>query len=171
MTRHPWAGAAALCFALPGCDHPAESPATAGFLAISGWRSGEKQAIIGFHLKNPLEGYRRLTFMMLDADIMVVSPSSVWRVLSQTGLLSKWKGKPSKKGHGIRTANGRASSLAHRCFLPQHRRNVLLSVQHPGRFQPVYRELGHPRVDERAGHRDHPARGEGKVPGSAARYS
>jgi hypothetical protein len=24
---------------------------------------------IGFHLKNPLEGYRRLTFMMLDADI------------------------------------------------------------------------------------------------------
>ena len=27
----------------------------------------EKEAIIGFHLKNPLEGYRRLTFMMLDA--------------------------------------------------------------------------------------------------------
>ena len=30
----------------------------------------EKQAIIAFHLKNPLEGYRRLTFMMLDADIV-----------------------------------------------------------------------------------------------------
>jgi len=28
----------------------------------------EKEAIIGFHLKNPLEGYRRLTFMMLDAE-------------------------------------------------------------------------------------------------------
>ena len=26
----------------------------------------EKQAIINFHLKNPLEGYRRLTFMMLE---------------------------------------------------------------------------------------------------------
>jgi len=39
----------------------------------------EKQAIIGFHLKNPLEGYRRLTFMMLDADIVAVSPTSVWR--------------------------------------------------------------------------------------------
>ena len=37
----------------------------------------EKQAIVGFHLKNPLEGYRRLTFMMLDADIVAVSPSSV----------------------------------------------------------------------------------------------
>jgi hypothetical protein len=30
----------------------------------------EKQAIIGFHLKKPREGYRRLTFMMLDADIV-----------------------------------------------------------------------------------------------------
>ena len=61
----------------------------------------EKQAIIGFHLKNPLEGYRRLTFMMLDADIVAVSPSSVWRVLGQAGLLSKWNGKPSKKGTGF----------------------------------------------------------------------
>ena len=28
MTRHAWAGAAALCFALAGCDHPAESAAS-----------------------------------------------------------------------------------------------------------------------------------------------
>src|ERR1017187_2245827 len=61
----------------------------------------EKQAIIGFHLKNSLECYRRLTFMMLDADIVAVSPSSVWRVLGQVGLLSKWNGKPSKKGTGF----------------------------------------------------------------------
>jgi hypothetical protein len=61
----------------------------------------EKTAIIDFHLKNPLEGYRRLTFMMLDQDIVAVSPSSVWRVLGQAGLLSKWKGKPSKKGTGF----------------------------------------------------------------------
>jgi hypothetical protein len=46
----------------------------------------EKQAMIEFHLKNPLEGYRRLTFMMLDADIVAVSPTSVWRVLGQAGL-------------------------------------------------------------------------------------
>ena len=61
----------------------------------------EKQAIIHFHLKNPLEGYRRLTFMMLDGDIVAVSPSSVWRVLGQAGLLSKWKGELSKKGTGF----------------------------------------------------------------------
>src|SRR5207302_577376 len=53
------------------------------------------------YLKNPLEGYRRLTFMMLDANIVALSPLSVWRVLSQAELLSKWKGQHSKKGTGF----------------------------------------------------------------------
>ena len=61
----------------------------------------EKKAIVDFHLKNPLEGYRRLTFMMLDADVVAVSPSSVWRVLGQAGLLKKWNGKESRKGTGF----------------------------------------------------------------------
>jgi transposase InsO family protein len=61
----------------------------------------EKQAIVDFHWNHPLEGYRRLTFMMLDQDVVAVSPSSVWRVLGQAGLLSKWKGKPSRKGTGF----------------------------------------------------------------------
>jgi hypothetical protein len=39
----------------------------------------EKQAIIGFHLKNPLEGYRRLTFMMLDGDIVSKEPTGYSR--------------------------------------------------------------------------------------------
>ena len=61
----------------------------------------EKEAIIAFHLENPLEGYRRLTFMMLDQDIVAVSPASVWRVLKQAGLLSRWKGKSLRKGTGF----------------------------------------------------------------------
>ena len=61
----------------------------------------EKDAIIAFHLDNPLEGYRRLTFMMLDQDVVAVSPASVWRVLSQAGLLSHWKRKPSRRGTGF----------------------------------------------------------------------
>ena len=61
----------------------------------------EKEAIIGFHGKNPLEGYRRLTFMMLDHDVVAVSPASVWRVLKQAGLLSRWTPKPSRKGSGF----------------------------------------------------------------------
>jgi hypothetical protein len=43
----------------------------------------EKRAIIAFHGEHLLEGYRRLTFMMLDADVVAVSPSSVWRVLQR----------------------------------------------------------------------------------------
>ena len=61
----------------------------------------EKQSIIRYHLDHPLEGYRRLTFMMLDADVVAVSPSSVWRVLQQAGLLSRWKARPSRKGTGF----------------------------------------------------------------------
>jgi len=36
----------------------------------------EQQAILDFERQYPLEGYRRLTFMMLDADIVAVSPTS-----------------------------------------------------------------------------------------------
>ncbi len=61
----------------------------------------EKDAIIEFHGNNPLEGYRRSTFMMLDQDIVAVSPSSVYRVLSAAGLLKRWNNKPNKKGNGF----------------------------------------------------------------------
>jgi len=61
----------------------------------------EKQAIINFHLKYPLEGYRRQTFMMLDRDIVAVSPTSVYRVFSAAELLRRWNGKTSKKGTGF----------------------------------------------------------------------
>jgi transposase InsO family protein len=60
----------------------------------------EKQTILDFHSKHPLEGYRRLTYMMIDADLVAVSPASVWRVLHNAGRLSKF-GKKSKKGTGF----------------------------------------------------------------------
>lgn len=61
----------------------------------------EKKAIIEFHRQYPLEGYRRLTFMMLDRDIVAVSPSSTYRVLREAGLLTKWNKKVSSKGTGF----------------------------------------------------------------------
>jgi len=61
----------------------------------------EKQAIINFHDQHPLEGYRRLTFMMLDADVCACSPASVYRVLKGAGLLERHNSKPSKKGTGF----------------------------------------------------------------------
>jgi putative transposase len=61
----------------------------------------EKQAIIAFHDLFPLEGYRRLTFMMLDADVVACSPASVYRVLKAAGLLARHHVKPTKKGTGF----------------------------------------------------------------------
>ena len=62
----------------------------------------EKQAMISFYADHALDGYRRLTYMMLDEDIVAVSPSSVYRVLKKAGLLRKWNGKDSKKGQGFK---------------------------------------------------------------------
>ena len=61
----------------------------------------ERQAILDFHEQHPLEGYRRSTFMMLDQDIVAVSPSSVDRVLHAAGRLDRWNSKPSSKGKGF----------------------------------------------------------------------
>jgi len=61
----------------------------------------EKQAIIDYYGEHPTEGYRRLTYMMLDADVVAVSASSVYRVLKGARLLGRFRGKPSRKGQGF----------------------------------------------------------------------
>jgi len=61
----------------------------------------EKQAIIDYHRWHPEEGYRRLTYMMLDEDIVAVSPSSVYRVLRAGGWLTGAAKAPSRKGQGF----------------------------------------------------------------------
>src|SRR5438093_553680 len=62
---------------MPGCH------------ATTGLPKRRKRKIIAFAYDHPLEGYRPLTFMMLDADVAAASPTSVWRVLHQAGLLSR----------------------------------------------------------------------------------
>lgn len=61
----------------------------------------EHEAIIQYFIAHPNEGYRRLAYMMLDADIVAVSPSTVYRTLKGAGLLDMHKVKPSKKGTGF----------------------------------------------------------------------
>ena len=61
----------------------------------------EREAILAFHEQHPLNGYRRLTFMMLDADVAAVSPATTYRVLRDAGVLDRWNSKPSKKGTGF----------------------------------------------------------------------
>lgn len=63
--------------------------------------ASEIEAIKRFHEKHPLEGYRRLSFMMLDANIVAVSPATTYRVLKNAGLIDRWNRTPSKKGTGF----------------------------------------------------------------------
>lgn len=61
----------------------------------------ERDAIVAFFHRHPLEGYRRLCFMMLDQDVVAVSPVSVYRVLKKAGLLGNRWNRPNRKGKGF----------------------------------------------------------------------
>lgn len=61
----------------------------------------ERDAIIAFHSEHPDNGYRRLAYMLLDADIVAVSPTTVYRTLKSAGLMRHWSRSPSKKGTGF----------------------------------------------------------------------
>ena len=61
----------------------------------------EIQAILNYFEEHPLDGYRRLTYMMMDDNIVAASPSTVYRVLRKAGVLDRWNKKESKKGTGF----------------------------------------------------------------------
>lgn len=66
----------------------------------------EREAIIEYARERSEEGYRRLCYQMLDADIVATSPSSVYRVLKTAGLLDRWNTKKSQKGKGFAQPEG-----------------------------------------------------------------
>lgn len=59
----------------------------------------EREAICGFALALPKVGYRKLTWMMIDAGLVCVGESTVYRVLSEADLLHRWK--RSERSSGI----------------------------------------------------------------------
>lgn len=61
----------------------------------------ERSAILDFHQQYPLEGYRRLTYMMLGRDLVAISPATTYRTLKAAGLLADRWSKPTRKGAGI----------------------------------------------------------------------
>ena len=69
-----------------------------------GWwlEEWEQKAIIDFQARFPLESHRCLAFMMLDADVVAVSPSSVGRVLRNAGRVQPAIKKASFKSKSFR---------------------------------------------------------------------
>ena len=58
----------------------------------------ERAAICEFALQYPKIGYRKLTWMMVDAGTACVGESTVYRVLSDAELLSRWKRSTASSG-------------------------------------------------------------------------
>lgn len=61
----------------------------------------EHEAIVAFHDDHPLEGYRRLTYMMIDADVVAASAATVYRVLQRAGCFARWNPSVNAKGTGF----------------------------------------------------------------------
>lgn len=78
-----------------------------GWIPRDTWlEAWEREAILRFYSENGREGYRRVTFMMLDRDIVAVSPSTVYRVLKDAGLLRRWDRGNTGRGKGFEQPQG-----------------------------------------------------------------
>lgn len=47
--------------------------------------------MVAYALAHPKDGYRRLAWQVVDADVAYVSPSTVYRILHDADLLYRWK--------------------------------------------------------------------------------
>ena len=68
---------------------------------IPGYTQKKKQAIISFFSANRGDGYRRCAYMMIDKDVAYASPSTVYRVLKEAGMLQK-KADDTSRGKGFK---------------------------------------------------------------------
>ena len=66
----------------------------------------EKRAILEYEREHPLEGYRRLTFMMLDDDVAAASPATGYRVLKSARRLQWPSPNNERKGKGFHQPSG-----------------------------------------------------------------
>ena len=61
----------------------------------------ERRAIVQGFRAHRDDSYRRLTYLLMDADVVAVSPSTTYRVLKSAGLLQRWNQAKSRKGTGF----------------------------------------------------------------------
>lgn len=66
----------------------------------------EKEAILAFHAEHSTAGYRRLTYQMMDQDLVAASPATVYRVLKQHGCFERWNTRKTGKGTGFQQPLG-----------------------------------------------------------------
>jgi len=72
-----------------------------GAQGFTGATSAERDAVPAYAREPPGEGYRRLAYMMIDADVAALSPSTVYRILKAGDLIGR-SPRPSRKGTGFK---------------------------------------------------------------------
>jgi len=74
-----------------------------GKIPKSHWVTPEEIEKIISYCKDKIEqGYRRLTYIMIDEDIVAVSPSTTYRILKEAGLMNRWQRRKTLKGNGFK---------------------------------------------------------------------
>ena len=65
---------------------------------LANWK---KKAIVDYYDNHALIGYRRLTYMMMDDDVVAASPATVYKVLCDAGRMGRRTPTQSRKGKGF----------------------------------------------------------------------
>lgn len=60
----------------------------------------EREKIIQYAIDNPNPRHRELTYKMIDEGVVCVSPSTVYRVLDEAGLIPNWPEQTDEKQEG-----------------------------------------------------------------------
>lgn len=61
----------------------------------------EIEATVVYAKVRPRDGYRRLTWMMVDEDVVYLAPSTVYRILDRHDLLYRWKRPEPGEGRRV----------------------------------------------------------------------
>jgi transposase InsO family protein len=64
----------------------------------------EIEAAVAYAKTHPRDGYRRLAWMMVDEDVVYLSPSTVYRILDSHDLLFRWKRPEPGQGRRVPAA-------------------------------------------------------------------
>jgi len=65
----------------------------------------EVEATVAYAMTRPRDGYRRLAWMMVDKDVVYLSPSTVYRILDSHDLLFRWKRPEPGEGRQVPEAH------------------------------------------------------------------
>lgn len=88
------------CQALARSGAPRGDPRPPGRGSLYEVLESERGAIVEYALTHPEVRHRELAWKMLDDGVCAVSPSTVYRVLREAGLVCRWRSKEKRKGTG-----------------------------------------------------------------------